>query len=151
MRRVRLDPYQHATYRPRNKARTRRPEDHQALRRRRAPVVADTRWRKAMAARLPLRRRSKDVRDWRLPRSWVEGRKGSSRSRQEDFGPRSGPFSGQRAAKVAQGELGANSFAAVAEELLEKKRRDSKAAATLRKFEWFMSFAFPALGSRPIR
>jgi integrase len=30
---------------------------------------------------------------------------------------------------------------------LEKKRRDGKAAATLRKFEWFMSFALPALGS----
>ena len=39
----------------------------------------------------------------------------------------------------------------IAEELLDKKRRDRKAAATLRKFEWFMSFALPALGSRPIR
>jgi integrase len=61
------------------------------------------------------------------------------------------PSQVKKAAKVAQNELGANSFAAVAEELLEKKRRDGKAAATLRKFEWFMSFAFPALGSRPIR
>ena len=57
----------------------------------------------------------------------------------------------KKAAKVAQDELGANSFTAVAGELLEKKRRDRKAAATLRKFEWFMSFALPALGSRPIR
>jgi hypothetical protein len=33
--------------------------------------------------------------------------------------------------------------------LADKKRRDGKTAATLRKFEWFMSFALPALGSRP--
>ena len=51
---------------------------------------------------------------------------------------------------MAQAEAGANTFAAIADELLEKKRRDRKAAATLRKFEWFMSFALPALGSRPI-
>src|SRR5208282_508312 len=53
-------------------------------------------------------------------------------------------------ARAAQTEAGRNSFAAIARELLEKKRRDGKAAATLRKFEWFMSFALPALGSRPI-
>ena len=56
----------------------------------------------------------------------------------------------KKAAKAAQTEARKNSFAAIAEELLEKKRRDRKAAATLRKFEWFMSFALPALGSRPI-
>jgi hypothetical protein len=43
-----------------------------------------------------------------------------------------------------------NLFATIAGELAEKKRRDKKAAATLRKFEWFMSFTLPALGSRPI-
>ena len=51
---------------------------------------------------------------------------------------------------MAQAKAGANTFAAVAGELADKKRRDKKAAATLRKFEWFMSFALPALGSRPI-
>src|SRR5271163_50838 len=56
----------------------------------------------------------------------------------------------KKAAKVVQAEASANTFAAIAGELAEKKRRDGKAAATLRKFEWFMSFAFPALGSRPI-
>jgi integrase len=60
------------------------------------------------------------------------------------------PSQVKKAAKVAQAEAGGNSFAAVAQELLEKKRRDRKAAATLRKFEWFMSFTLPALGSRPI-
>jgi integrase len=56
----------------------------------------------------------------------------------------------KKAAKATRAEAGRNSFAAIAEELLEKKRRDRKAAATLRKFEWFMSFALPALGPRPI-
>jgi integrase len=52
-----------------------------------------------------------------------------------------------KAAKVAKGE---NTFAIIAAELTEKKRRDGKAAATLKKFAWFMSFAFPALGARAI-
>ncbi len=60
------------------------------------------------------------------------------------------PLQVKRATKAAKAEAGANSFAAVAGELAEKKRRDGKAASTLRKFDWFMTFAFPALGSRPI-
>jgi hypothetical protein len=56
----------------------------------------------------------------------------------------------KKAAKGAKAEASANTFAAITSELAEKKRRDRKAAATLRKFEWFMSFAFPALGSQPI-
>src|SRR5271165_980032 len=60
------------------------------------------------------------------------------------------PLQVKKAAKMARAEAGANTFGAVAAELADKKRRDGKAAATLRKFEWFMSFALPALGSRPI-
>ena len=60
------------------------------------------------------------------------------------------PLAVKKAAKAAKADEGANTFSAVAAELAEKKRRDRKAAATLRKFDWFMSFAFPALGSRPI-
>ena len=60
------------------------------------------------------------------------------------------PSQVKKAAKAAQAEEGANTFATIAGELADKKRRDKKAAATLRKFEWFMSFALPALGSRPI-
>jgi integrase len=41
-------------------------------------------------------------------------------------------------------------FDAIAAELMEKKRRDGKSPATLKKFEWFLSFARPALGARPI-
>jgi integrase len=61
------------------------------------------------------------------------------------------PSEVKKAAKARQTEERANTFATVAGELADKKRRDKKAAATVRKFEWFMSFAFPALGSRPIR
>jgi hypothetical protein len=60
------------------------------------------------------------------------------------------PSEVKKSARIAQNEVGSNTFAAVAADLLEKKRRDGKAAATLRKFEWFMSFALPALGSRAI-
>jgi len=60
------------------------------------------------------------------------------------------PLQVKKAAKAAKAEAGANTFAAIAGELAEKKRRDKKAAATMRKFDWFMSFAFPSLGSRPI-
>ncbi len=61
----------------------------------------------------------------------------------------SDPLEVKKAAKIAKAGEGANTFSAVAAELAEKKRRDRKAAA-MRKFDWFMSFAFPALGSRPI-
>jgi Arm DNA-binding domain len=60
------------------------------------------------------------------------------------------PSQVKRAAKDAKAKEGENTFAAIAAELAEKKRRDRKSAATLRKFDWFMSFAYPALGSRPI-
>jgi integrase len=56
----------------------------------------------------------------------------------------------KRDAKEATAAKNENTFAAVAAELTEKKRRDGKAAATLKKFAWFMSFAFPSLGARPI-
>ena len=60
------------------------------------------------------------------------------------------PLLVKRAAKAAKAKEGSNTFTAIAGELAEKKRREKKAAATMRKFDWFMSFAFPALGSRPI-
>ena len=60
------------------------------------------------------------------------------------------PLLVKRAAKAAKAKEGSNTFTAIAGELAEKKRREKKAAATMRKFDWFMTFAFPALGSRPI-
>lgn len=60
------------------------------------------------------------------------------------------PVAVKKTAKASKADEGANTFSAVAAELAEKKRRDKKAAAKLRKFDWFMTFAFPALGARPI-
>jgi integrase len=44
----------------------------------------------------------------------------------------------------------AATFGAIASELLEKKRREAKAAGTLAKLEWFFSLATPSLGHRAI-
>ncbi len=109
------------------------------------------RWREALASSVRLRRRQKDPCDRRLSRgrtskTLVNARKDARQSlaRGQD------PSVIRKAAKVARAEEGANTFATIASELADKKRRDKKAAATLRKFEWFMSFALSALGARPI-
>lgn len=60
------------------------------------------------------------------------------------------PLAVKKAVKAAKADEGANTFSAVASELSEKKRRDGKAAATLRKFDWFMTFVLPSIGERPI-
>ena len=57
----------------------------------------------------------------------------------------------KRATRAAQAIASANTFAAIAEELLEKKRREEKADRTLEKMEWLIRLATPALGARPIR
>jgi len=44
----------------------------------------------------------------------------------------------------------ATTFKLVADELLEKKRRESRAAATLVKTSWLLNFAHPMIGNRPI-
>ena len=44
----------------------------------------------------------------------------------------------------------ANTFDAIASELLDKKRREAKAERTLGKLEWLLSLARPAIGARPI-
>ena len=41
-------------------------------------------------------------------------------------------------------------FKLVAGELLDKMRREGRAAATLAKTQWLLEFAYPAIGSRPI-
>jgi|SRR5271166_733244 len=56
----------------------------------------------------------------------------------------------KREAKALQLEKDANTFDAIAAELAEKKRRDGKSPVTLKKFEWLMSFACPAIGAMPI-
>ena len=44
----------------------------------------------------------------------------------------------------------ANTFSAVASELIDKKRREGKSGGTLHKNEWALSFVMPMLGDRPI-
>jgi integrase len=61
------------------------------------------------------------------------------------------PLQAKRQAKAARAESNANTFDAIAIELADKKRRDGKSPATLRKFEWFLSFARPTIGARAIR
>ena len=80
------------------------------------------RWRLAYR----FRRRSKDARHWRLPRGRVERRKGRSRSRQGILARGQDPSQVKKAAKVAQAEAGANTFAADCGRIAEKKRRDKK-------------------------
>lgn len=52
-----------------------------------------------------------------------------------------------RAAKVA---ASANTFAAIADGLLNQKRREGKAERTTSKIEWLLGLARPDLGGRPI-
>ena len=60
------------------------------------------------------------------------------------------PSLAKKLAKLSKAAASANSFDAIAAELLEKKRREQKADRTIVKFEWFMNLARPALGARPI-
>ena len=60
------------------------------------------------------------------------------------------PSDAKKQAKAARAAASANTFDAVARELLDKKQREGKADRTILKFEWFMRLARPALGSRPI-
>jgi integrase len=60
------------------------------------------------------------------------------------------PSIAKRLAKAARVTASANTFDAIASELLGKKRREAKAEGTLRQLEWRLSLARPAIGARPI-
>ena len=60
------------------------------------------------------------------------------------------PSEAKRADRAAKVAADTNTFDTIAGELLEKKRREGRAAATLDKFSWLMSLAAPAIGHRPI-
>jgi integrase len=60
------------------------------------------------------------------------------------------PSQHKRATRAARALANANTFAAVAAELVEKKRREEKSASTMEKVEWLLGLALPALGARPI-
>lgn len=56
----------------------------------------------------------------------------------------------RKIAKATKAVSSANTFGALADELVEKKRREAKSTSTLGKVEWLLSLAKPELGMRPI-
>lgn len=60
------------------------------------------------------------------------------------------PVVAKKLAKANQAAASANTFDAIASELLDKKRNEGKADRTLNKIEWLFSLARPAIGGRPI-
>ncbi len=60
------------------------------------------------------------------------------------------PGQQKKSAALIKANAKANTFDAVADELLDKKKREAKAARTLGKLDWLLSLARPSLGVRPI-
>jgi integrase len=60
------------------------------------------------------------------------------------------PSEAKKQAKRAQAES-RDTFRSIAEEYVSKRTLEGRSQATLTKLEWLLSFAYPKLGSRPIR
>lgn len=60
------------------------------------------------------------------------------------------PSVAKKVAKLAAVDASANTFDAVAAELLAKKRDEEKALRTMAKLEWLLGLASPVIGARPI-
>lgn len=60
------------------------------------------------------------------------------------------PSVAKKVVKLAAVDASANTFDAVAGELLAKKRREEKAQRTMAKLEWLLGLASPVIGARPI-
>ena len=60
------------------------------------------------------------------------------------------PSSLKRQKKLTASILGANTFKALAEELIEKAKREGRAPITIAKTEWLLGMAYAELGNRPI-
>jgi integrase len=60
------------------------------------------------------------------------------------------PMAARKQVRNARASAAANTFQAVASDLLEKKRSEHKADITVAKFQWLLSLAEPTLGARPI-
>ena len=60
------------------------------------------------------------------------------------------PSQQKRIERITKANTSANTFDVIARELMAKKAREGRAAATLSKTEWLLSFASPMLGNRPI-
>ena len=61
------------------------------------------------------------------------------------------PSEVRKQAKIEKANAADNTFAAIAAELVDKKRREQKAVVTVAKSEWLLGLALPALGNRAIR
>jgi Arm DNA-binding domain len=71
------------------------------------------------------------------PKIGLKGARDAREAARKTLAQGQDPSQVKKATKAAKAEAGANTFAAIAGELAEKKRRDKKAAATMRKFDWF--------------
>ncbi len=60
------------------------------------------------------------------------------------------PGEARKLAKVASAEASANTFGAIADELLAKKAKEGRATKTMEKVTWLIGLTRPALGARPI-
>ena len=60
------------------------------------------------------------------------------------------PSLAKKLAKAAKASASESTFAAIAAELLDKKRREGKAERTIGKLEWLLSLALPVMGPRCI-
>lgn len=60
------------------------------------------------------------------------------------------PAAKLRLERVTRSIAAASTFHAVADEYLDKLRREHRASATMTKVEWLLAFARPAIGGRPI-
>lgn len=60
------------------------------------------------------------------------------------------PATARKLAKAARASADANTFEALATELIAKKRSEGKSANTLGKVEWLLGLAAPMIGARPI-
>jgi hypothetical protein len=61
------------------------------------------------------------------------------------------PSDAKKQAKIEKANAAENTFAAIAAEVVEKKRREGKAGVTVGKTEWLLSLASPTLGARPVK
>ncbi|HVP98948.1 MAG TPA: integrase, partial [Roseiarcus sp.] len=61
------------------------------------------------------------------------------------------PSAAKRQTKLERACAAANTFEAIAKELVEKKRGEGKAGNTITKTEWLLGFAYPTIGARPIK
>jgi integrase len=61
------------------------------------------------------------------------------------------PIAAKKQRKLERASSAANTFEAIAKELVEKKRGEGKAFNTITKTEWLLGFAYPIIGARPIK